>query len=361
MLDAAIVELLSGEKQDVTDIEREAANAYNDHFVDYCFAQLEAEVGYYSEVVAAMEVYSEAVSTAEQEAQHAILVAEHVLDDAVTELDQRWDDALEILHHGGDLGGEHFSLPEPNSPKLFAQLFSETKTNDNKNRESQSCPHCFSNNCDAYSSSLVTWSLFRKIYTGNGRACDNLYYASPIETSNGLKAGAFEVVHKVTMPTAWSLQKPEFETIKNIKEEAWIKSGIDNTPTKLGTQYTAVVPSAALHILAFRGPAIRAIGNKTVSNSQMATILNKNPGFLSMSPFDKGQYLISQQGFFSALRPASQGLALGTTTKYPVWHNHLPSVETVFYGVPTGSASLYWIFNGTKNLVYGGGDDKEEP
>ncbi len=82
MLDAAIAELLSlsGEKQDVTDIEREAANVYNDHFVDYCFAQLEAEVGYYSEVVAAMEGYSEAVSTAEQEAQHAILVAEHVLE-----------------------------------------------------------------------------------------------------------------------------------------------------------------------------------------------------------------------------------------------------------------------------------------
>ncbi len=122
------------------------------------------------------------------------------------------------------------------------------------------------------------------------------------------------------------------------------------------------------YALLLKGPITRAIGNKTMPNSQIKAlddILKKDnplhPGFLSMTPYDKGMFLLQQQNILKILWPNKENILLGAGTKYPVWHNHLPSVETVILGVPTGTSALYWVYYGTKELVYGDDNDNKTP
>ena len=106
LLDAQIAEMLTGEKQDVTEIERAANKRYNEDFVEYFFAQLEAEAVYYTEVVAAaMEAYNNEVEEAEEDCLEQMFWAEVAY---VSTTDALYDQFVQAVENPGIAGISSF-------------------------------------------------------------------------------------------------------------------------------------------------------------------------------------------------------------------------------------------------------------
>ncbi len=166
----------------------------------------------------------------------------------------------------------------------------------------------------------------------------------------GLAYGAARTGQSFWAPLRWSgltrlaglenhLKKSD-ESLQELHDVLWPRPNA----LSFGSAAAANTAAGGAYAALLTGPFIRAIGNKTFSPQRWAEVCKDIPGFANMSAYDKGIALFEQYHLF-ALSPTWGGLFLGTTSNYPVWTHHLPSVETVVLGTPFVSGVGFWIYD----------------
>ncbi len=104
---------------------------YNDHFVDYCFAQLEAEAEYYTEIAVAETEYADSIEYAAHCFDFAFYNIDQAYQDYCNTIDAEYELALTVIYLGGDIGDCYFSPFEiPSATPPVAQMFSAAKISD---------------------------------------------------------------------------------------------------------------------------------------------------------------------------------------------------------------------------------------
>jgi len=155
----------------------------------------------------------------------------------------------------------------------------------------------------------------------------------------GMGAGAAEVTYKLSLPVAWVSWRTEFKTLRDIRDQAWIDSGLNGTKTQYATQFFANVGVTSLYASMLCGPFTRALGDKMLSTKQWTYMTSTHKGFETMSAAEKYLLIVEKYGTRSTLTPSWRGLALGLTTKMPL-KSHLCSIETIAIGIVAAPATF---------------------
>ena len=182
----------------------------------------------------------------------------------------------------------------------------------------------------------------------------------------GLAAGSTELAYKGTRPIVWTCWGYDvFYGLADVRDQAWVNSGLNGTATQTISQSAANVSVAAGYALLLKGPIIREVGKKTLNDKQLkvmndaAQVAHKTD-FLSLSATDKAAILFQEQGIIGAIAPSSRGLTLGTTTNYGSIWGHAPSYDTVILGVPGASMMTYGWHKWVWKPIMGGNNNNQD-